>query len=400
MEVKHYPDDFIGIDITGQNDGMVFLSQDFNTKYDVFLSNEGSNPGKLQNQGSFFGTTWNYFTASGNEKHINTTGNTDHFYYYHPDEGANARIKPDCDLTDNCNVPNNFTNIEGYTSTEPLCASEGEVPEEPITKDKLLELENLIGQLNLIDRLEDEERAYLENLMNQRKELFWLLAKGSYIAEDYIELESLLQAEGTKSAKKHLIGLKIEQEDYLTANAILDDYIVETLDDQYFKYIQSLNIRSLSENADLSTAEKEMLYSIVEEKVPSSAMAKSMLSLKNGDVFEPELPEIVHGMAQRSNGVDAVSSVLNADKDKTLFANDYAVFPNPAKETVNFVFQESSSPREIHVLNSLGEKVYYASVVNDISSIPVLNLGGEGVYVAIFWVDGKITSTKKFIVLK
>jgi len=70
---------------------------------------------------------------------------------------------------------------------------------------------------------------------------------------------------------------------------------METEDDHNFKVIQEINLewQTTGPEFGLSTAQKTILDNIVASRTPSAGYAKSLLTLLNDDIFDPELPDLL-----------------------------------------------------------------------------------------------------------
>ncbi len=400
LDCNTYAGDFIGVDISGANRGMLFSKQDFGTSYDVFLSNEGDDSGKLTNQGSQFEAVWNYFT-NYNIKDINTAGATEIFNYFYPDGSTNLRVKPDCALNDGCSAleTENFYNTPAF-GVETPCSDGGKPDDKIITEEFWLELKGEIARLNALPQLTEVETMQLVQSEMEARDVFNELLRRYHQAGNYNDMENLLLAENTKSAQRRLIGLKLELGDFAAAGTLLNEYPNVNNDDQYYKFTQRLNIDRLSQDYSLSVSEKETLHSIVDARVASSAYAKSLLALLAAETFEPEIPLVVQGYARPDEGAaHATKEEQVIQGEATITSGEILIYPNPAKAMVQLDFSGYKGKVDLEIYNSLGRSVYHYSGKPDHKRISSAQVGK-----GVFWVrvmqKGQLQTYSKFIILE
>jgi hypothetical protein len=393
----NYYDNFIGMDMSGDNSGLHFNREEFSASYDVFLTNEGSIPGKVIDQGGDNNANWCYFTQ-GNIQHINTAGATEHFFYYHPAPVLFPKTRPKCSMSNpsGCVAPNNFTNIQ-TSGGHPGCL-ENQLPEEEgpcITfptipclesvNNEIAAVQNEINQGNTL-----EKQRELRRLTLKKSRIFWGIIDLYLGEENYAQAEQLLASEGTTATKRALILLKSEQEQYAEVQALINDFPAQEIDDQYFRTVQQINLSRWQQGTAfvLSEADEAALNSIANSSYPSGVYAKGMLSELKSRVFEPTIP--------------ILPSERNALEKKLSMKEHLTVMPNPATEQAAILLPQEANVDEntrLVIVNAHGSVVQFLRVSQDARAVTIdLSRYSSGIYFATLTNGGKTPLHARFVV--
>jgi hypothetical protein len=395
----NYYDNFIGMDMSGDNFGLYFNQEEFSASYDVFLTNEGNIPGKVIDQGGDNNANWCYFTQ-GNIQQINTTGTTEHFFYYHPDPVLFPKTRPKCSLSNplGCVAPNNFTNSQtfGYNpgclenqppGGEEPCITLPTIPCLDAVKNELTDVQNQISQGNNSPQKQRE----LRRLTLEKSRIFWEIINLYLSEENYAQAEQLLVLEGTTAAKRAMILLKSERGQYAEAQVLLNSFPTQQTDDQYFKTVQQINLNRWQQGGTfvLSTTDEAALNTIANSYYPSGVYAKGMVSEVKNRIFEPSMP-IPPGERNAQGG------------EKSSVKWHLNVVPNPATERADIVLPQQvkvSENARLIIVDTRGSVVQSLRVIQDARSVTIdLSRYASGIYFAIFANGDEVPSQARFVV--
>lgn len=394
----NYYDNFIGVDMSGDNFGLYFNQEEFSASYDVFLTNEGSIPGKVIDQGGDNNANWCYFTQ-GNIQHINTTGTTEHFFYYHPDPVSFPKTRPKCSLSNplGCVAPNNFTNAQTFGGNPGCLENQPPGEEEPCITFPTIPCLNAVNNEIAIVQNEinqgnnsPEKQRELRRLTLKKSRIFWGIIDLYLIEGNYAQAEQLLTSEGTTTTKRAMILLKSEREQYIEAQTLLDAFPAQQTDDQYFKTVQQINLNRWQQGVTfvLSEADEATLNTIANSSYPSGAYAKGMLSELKNRVFEPTMP--------------IPPGERNAQEEKLSTKEHLTIVPNPATERADIILPQQVKVGEnarLLIIDARGSIVQSLWVPQDARSVTIdLSRYASGIYFAIFTDGDEVPSQAKFVV--
>lgn len=297
-----YSGNVVGTNILGLNYGFIFQQENFSTLlHDLYLEGLASSPGIIQpNQGNVGNARWNYFSA-GKPENIKTStvppyNNTEAFWYYHPDPGIDARLKPKCPQNEACTPYSKFFNWLTSGGAEILCA----FPEPPLppcpTKPCLEVIRTQISQKTdeYAQNPSDALLAELQVLTTEREwvtdELIWgYLGNG-----DWTSVEALLNEDLNPSNRRRLVGAKLAQQQYAEANNLLQNFPQTTADDAFFVAVQTINTAWLNDTSfALSSSEEATLLAIAEAPTPEAGYAQALLGLLTDRTFMPRFPDLL-----------------------------------------------------------------------------------------------------------
>lgn len=395
----NYYDSFIGIDITGSNEGVRINGEDFSNTYDIFISNEGSNPGNVGfAQGQIGNARWNYFSplsgspSTGLPRNINTTGATVGFTYYHPAPTINQRLKPRCGLNEGCAIPNNYFNQETFGGDD--CDDTIQPPDDDC-KDKpcFLALGNAIASLEGIVAPTQEQQVALQQLQLARAQALLYLVNEAASTANWAEADALLNAENTQLARRWKYGLHLRQGNLAAAQNELNGYPQLSSDDTYFVAVQSINLSRLSQPGQyaLSTADDQTLHLIADSRQPSASYAKGLLSMLKGELFFPELPDVSEARPG-GEGFEPAQEVATA----------LQIYPNPAGEvvTIRAPRAEDGQAQEVVIFDALGRQVYIVEISGEHPiSLNAASLG-SGVFFAVLQRKGEQIGVQRFTIIR
>ena len=395
----NYYDNFIGIDMSGDNFGLYFNSEEFSASYDVFLTNEGNISGRVIDQGGDNNANWCYFTQN-NIQHINTAGATEHFYYYHPDPVMYPKTRPKCSLSNpsGCIAPNNFNNSQttgGYPGClenqppggEDPCVTFPTLPCLEALNSEIAVVQNEINQGNNLP----EKQIELRRLTLKKTRIFWGIIDLYLGEENYTQAEQLLTSEGTTATKRALILLKLEREQYAEAQALLNSFPAQEIDDQYFRTAEQINLNRWQQGAAfaLSEADEAALNAIANSSYPSGAYAKGMLSELKNRVFEPTMP--ISPGERKAQG-----------EEKTSVTEHLNVVPNPATERADVILPHQAKVGEnarLVIVDARGSVVQTLRVSQDARTVSIdLSRYSSGIYFAILTDGDEMPLQARFVV--
>lgn len=341
-----YSGNVVGANILGLNYGFIFQQENFSTLlHDLYLEGLASSPGIIQpNQGNVGNARWNYFSA-GKPENIKTStvppyNNTEAFWYYHPDPGIDARLKPKCPQNEACTPYSKFFNWLTGGGAEILCA----FPEPPLppcpTKPCLEVIRTQISQKTdeYAQNPSDALLAELQVLTTEREwvtdELIWgYLGNG-----DWTSVEALLNEDLNPSNRRRLVGAKLAQQQYAEANNLLQNFPKTTADDAFFVAVQTINTAWLNDTSfALSSSEEATLLAIAEAPTPEAGYAQALLGLLTDRTFMPRFPDLLD---ERS-----VETAARTKYPVSLLK----VSPNPVSDLVQIDFPPSDQLRTIEL---------------------------------------------------
>ncbi len=392
-------EDLFGIHVAGDNRGLRFWRQDFSALYDILVANENVTPGQIHPfQGSQEAARWNYFSSgSGNNAHVYTLGNTIPFNYFHPDPSNDTRLKPKCAQNEppgNCATLYNFNNFQ-TTGDEQGCIGDDPpgMEETPcLTKTCLEQTRLQISELEGLNNPTPQQEAELAESRSRYAQALWRLVNEALSMGDSTEVETLLTEDGSKTAQRRLLGLKLKLHNYAAAQQLLNAYPPDNTDDVHFIAVQGINLRRLSQgdNFLLTGADEAALYAAVASREPSAAYAKGLLSLLKGETFRPELPEVP--TAPNLRGVPVSGSAP---------ASAFRLYPVPARRqvTIEVPVNTDTERYRLEVYDLYGRRLFAQT---DSKEIMLLDSGtlGTGVFTAVLLKNGRPAEQRRFILLK
>ena len=386
-----HTDDYVGIDILGFNRGLVFMNQTFKTSYDVHLVNVGATPGTIPHQGSNGNAVWNYFSIS-NFQHINTTGTTSAFYYFHPNPSLVLRSKPKCSINfpAGCLAPNNFTTSQ-TTGGGYLCNKEGGPKERmmPSTLEALEEIREQISSIDLTNGSTEDSILYDGLILNESK-ILWELVNNYVSDEDYNDAIELLKTSESDIAKQGIFGIYLKIRDYENAEASLNELSSDLLNDQYFKQVQTINLNRLkTKSLQLSEEEIEVLTVISNSDEASSSYAKGLLSNMLGTIYEPTPSAFEIGDYRKGE------EKTNVEKLK--------IYPNPSNEIVTIYIpkcQNNNCIMDILIVNQFGIEVFNKKNLDSGNIIINSKDIGSGLFLVNLTENGESRSQQKLVFIK
>ena len=224
----------------------------------------------------------------------------------------------------------------------------------------------------------------------KKSRIFWGIIDLYLGEENYAQAEQLLTSEGTTATKRALILLKSEREQYTEAQALLNAFPAQEIDDQYFKTVQQINLNRWQQGAAfvLSEADETALNTIANSSYPSGAYAKGMLSELKNRVFEPNMP-IPPG--ERS-----------AQEEKPSMKEQLTVAPNPATERADITLPQQVNVGEkarLVIIDARGAVMQSLRVPQDVRLVTIdLSRYASGIYFAIFANGDEAPLQTKFVV--
>ncbi|HRK28623.1 MAG TPA: T9SS type A sorting domain-containing protein [Chitinophagales bacterium] len=195
--------------------------------------------------------------------------------------------------------------------------------------------------------------AQINNRQAEQDELLHKLLDQYTHEQNFAEIENLLRTDGSLYAVRALVGWYVKQGNTIQAQAVLDSLPVNTLDDQWFKDLQTLNIQRAGNTAFVLQPQQEaMLYAIAGSQSIQSAYAQALLSLLKSEIFGlPVPPDDLSGKTS-----------VPARKMPKLKQSDLEtlqLIPNPARTHVSVYIPPITvnSASELELFNQQGNSV-------------------------------------------
>jgi len=343
---NNYQGNIVGTNIVGKNNGFLFREEDFATNiHDLFIEGTQANPGAIQAyQGIFGAARWNYFSGN-NAENIKTStvqpnNNTAPFFYFHPNASVISRLKPKCALNDACSPHSNFTNVETPGGEFSNCMFSTPNQEPCRTKPCLDAIRQQITQKSTqySSTPTTELAAELQSLITQREYIVDALINVDMAQNNWSGVEALLNEDMNPANRRRLIGAKLEQKMFPAAAAILQSFPQNTIDDQYFVQVQSINAARLSNpQFTLSNAQEMTLLNVADAASQEAGYAQSLLNILTGRVFMPKVPNLGE---ERSN---------QAPRD-LLPEGALQVSPNPVSDVLQVQFPSHKIEQGVQTL--------------------------------------------------
>ena len=383
----------VGILYRGNNSLSQFKYNNFafTSGPEVLLYSFTGTPTSVRNiQGAAGDPAENCFKQGGASNQIYTLGNTAHFtYLVDTVQAHNYCITggpiPNCNLTDGCLTPNNYT-----------------LQHEPNKKEQDEDCATLSTQGGTIYTILDFYRfdslhyiyssacSGLPAVCVQAEEYAGLRGQAmrdvtrSYLeANNRIAADSFLLSAGTEDARIMLYGLYFRERDWTSAAGMLSTLSEETEAQRQFVATQriALEYAMNPSNLYLSAYKDSLLHAIAADEWPAAAYAKSLLYLIKGESFNfipPVLPR--------------ESSWRESDKNSSA-ANLVNVFPNPANNEITVVADNGSILSEIQVYTLQGKSIRKI-VCNSNKGLVNTSQLSDGLYIIKVLLEGNISATK------
>ncbi len=206
---------------------------------------------------------------------------------------------------------------------------------------------------------------------------------------NYNKVKTVLRNKGTSHSKRELYGVYIALGQLDSAEIILNNIPVITLDDQYFKQVQELNLERLNENAwpvYWTLQERQLLHTIARSDVMSAAYAKALLKLAGNDV----------PIAIEYKGCNKNNPLLRRQVNRS--TKNYSVFPNPAHDKITVSWNNAQKVvSEWAIYDIQGRKVSEGKYLRKGQSIRTDYLP-SGTYILSISDENGETSTIKFVI--
>lgn len=381
-------DDFKAMEITGDNRGVAFDNNDYTySDYDVYLTEEedGANvfPGEVSIQGWVARPRYNRYSTVQNNRHISTVGNTEQFIYFHPDPNDFPRTKPMCDLLDNnpvCNLfQNDFLNIQ---TNGPEASCDSNIGSEDPCQ-KIPCYQELSNSINNAGAVTTENMVELANLNKRKSIVKWTLVNQFLKEENWIALEELRAIDNDNDILKAKASWTINKDNYSLANTTLNLLGGNNEEDNfYLTQMVWKNQKEVNYQTALSNETKANLTNIAESATPSAAYARTILLVKEGVYFGPEMEE--------------VATVYEEENEQKEMQTDaFSINPNPSIDKIIITLPDEVVRLEIYSIQGKRLKIIEQPEYQLALSKEEL---GVGTFIARIQTSEK-TMTKKFILL-
>ncbi len=211
-----------------------------------------------------------------------------------------------------------------FSANTPLTASVLDYLPGKISQSALLNLQNASANYAVSARAQLE--AEIENLTTQREGITDALIREYRIAGNWDMIETLLNEDLNPLNRRRLFGAKVEQQDYVAAAAVLQNFPIASTDDQYFLQVQNINLARLNAGLgyELSSGDNALLTQIAVSGEASAGYAQSLLMMLTGEIIRPKMPDLA---GERSTWQQA-NHIVATENESDFFI----LSPNPAND--------------------------------------------------------------------
>jgi hypothetical protein len=258
---------------------------------------------------------------------------------------------PTCEL-----VPSGGGNYDVFLTSrdgEGYCATLGQLNEDTVTVEHLAIKRQQLQSAHqaYIAAPNDTTLMVSYHLANKEKDrVLYRLLQQLMEQEDYAAAENVLAGENSKASARLLFGLQLLEEDFQTAQQLLNQYPQQTVDDQYFVDIMEVNIARLQQGTtlySLPAAKKTRLIEIAQTKSMFRSYARALLMLLEG--LEFDLGDLWENSGSHQaliyNGGNTVLPV-------------YAMSPNPTNGAVELQYPVTEQPLQLQIAGLYDGRVY------------------------------------------
>jgi hypothetical protein len=379
-----YNGNTVGTNIEGVNSGFQFLQENFNTGLnDLYI------------EGNYGAARYNFFTPNKTENikssNIPLNNYTNLFFYYHQNTMfpvPNPRLKPTCAVND-CSPGSNFYNIQ--TNGNPIV--DCMLPDLSICKTKpcldAIRSKVLQKTNEFYNNPTLEIKGDLEGLITEREFLTEEIIREYIVEGNWNSIENLLNEDLNEFNLRRLIAVKLEQNEFNEAKSLLNSFPQENLDDQYFVTVQDINRQRLSQvDYKLNEVDLSILQKIAVAPSQESGYAQSLLGILTGQVFMPNLPNLIG--SERNNFLDRTKESLT-----------FLTSPNPVNDILKITFPEQLNKGKIGFIelkNLTGHMITSILLKEDNEVFIPVEKFPSGIYVIILKVNETVISHQKIVI--
>ena len=213
---------------------------------------------------------------------------------------------------------------------------------------------------------------------------------------DYAALENLLAAQNNKFALRALLSAKMEQQQWQTAQDIINNLPANTPEEQDFITIQQINLQRLSaaQNFELDIEQANQLYAIANAYGYQAPAAQALLGLLNGNYYEWAIPQ---NNSKSAPSLRYPAAQLTGNPSGSALT----IIPNPAAQTAQVTIPPlfAQQPTELCLYDMHG-KLMLRQAIPAFAYSTTLNLKDmkAGVYLtALYCNNMKIAQTKLIV---
>jgi len=219
------------------------------------------------------------------------------------------------------------------------------------------------------------------------------LTDSLYRAGNYSQVEYLLQQDPARGSREALIGLKIQRQEYQSAQTLLNAYPTIEQADSDFRQLQLINLRRIMEDDtfQLTVTEDTFLHRQARAYGLQTDYARTLLYLLKGEVFDRIIPVYEVGEERAAPEVEQQAFVSE-------LAESFTLEPNPTSDLVKIVVKEWQSQSDYRVvLRDPASRMFLEIKLDlplaslEIASIP------SGLYFVTLIRDGRPLVTRKLI---
>jgi hypothetical protein len=374
-----------GLGVFGMNGllytGLQFRGNEYATdEADILITTDGLIDGSVK---KFVLQANNCFNSEATDI-IADQNETINFYYY-------------CDLSQNadpCVVPKNNLSDNGNNNyylrpnADYVCLME-DFPDPPYDEDDLENIRDSIASIGTPTTAAMQTK--LAYFYEYKDIVFDYLLIDAVTNKDWSSAEQYLLDENTYSSSKLLYGIKVDQQDWTDAEAILGDLPTNTQDEEWFVEVQEINLQRLQEGNEfeLSQPQEELLYEVSESLSKERSYARSLLMLLRGERFEVNF-----------NGESGVVDPRSSE-EVNMGLKDVLIYPNPVNQEITVKFTNIPQFTAVRLVSPDGSTIRAVEILPTESSQITLDVStiGPGVYFVQCWSYKQLVHSEKVVVL-
>lgn len=238
----------------------------------------------------------------------------------------------------------------------------------------------------------DALAANVDMLITRREYITDELIREYRAANQWAQVETLLNEDLTPYNRRRLFGAKVKQKQYTAAASVLQAIPIESTDDTYFVQVQNINLARLTTNGyALSATDSILLNGIAQKSSPVAGYAQTLLGLLKEQVFMPAPLDL--GGRERNTP---------QQREEALAGRTFTIAPNPAHQSLQIqlpVATEVDTDVQLICFDLVtGRLVHTVSMLSGGSVNLSVENWHEGVYLFALQQNGKIIDRKRILI--
>ncbi len=213
---------------------------------------------------------------------------------------------------------------------------------------------------------------------------------------DLAEIKDLLLQDETNEAIKLKYSIALQEEDFTTAQNLLNQYVSTTDDDAWVEFQElAQEIKAIGKIEEITTDQIATLESFIANNKRERHVAKVLLWLATGEEYveDIEIPD-------DSNNKSFIGTGKGKKEIALVDLPELTVFPNPASDEVFFTFElpKDMGNTIIKIYSAEGKLVYNEDITGNKGMYRVdISKLSEGNYLTEILVDNIQVMNAKFI---